>query len=126
MVNKLIELLRNDVQIIRRFMLILVVFLLLVFLRTIDKAQEKSLKQLQGQKSLILQIPELQNQLVSTAQGLSLNGIIFNKDMPVAIINNAIAKEGDLVASNIKVVSIKSDSVVLNDGSKNFELKLQE
>lgn len=126
MVNKLIELLRNDVQIIRRFMLILVVFLLLVFLRTIDNAQEKSLKQLQGQKSLILQIPELQNQLVSSAQGLSLNGIIFNKDMPMAIINNAIAKEGDLVASNTKVVSIKSDSVVLNDGSKNFELKLQE
>jgi len=126
MVNKLIELLRNDVQIIRRFMLILVVFLLLVFLRTIDNAQEKSLKQLQGQKSLILQIPELQNQLVSTAQGLSLNGIIFNKDTPIAIINNAIAKEGDLVASNTTVVSIKSDSVVLNDGSKNFELKLQE
>jgi len=68
----------------------------------------------------------LQNQLVSSAQGISLNGIIFNKDMPVAVINNTIAKEGDLIANNTKIVSIKRDSVILNDGSKDFELKLRE
>ena len=56
-------------------------------------------------------------------KGLVLSGIMWDKGKPLAIINGEIVKIGDNVSGNI-VVDIKQDRVILNDGIKDFELKL--
>ena len=48
---------------------------------------------------------------------------MWDKEKPIAIINGEIIKVGDNVGGNI-VVDIKQDRVILNDGAKDFELKL--
>jgi hypothetical protein len=53
-----------------------------------------------------------------------LNGIVWDKTSPMAIINDEIVKIGDSVGGKI-VVDIKQDRVILNDGSKDFELRLE-
>lgn len=55
--------------------------------------------------------------------GLTLEGIIWDKENPMAIINDNIVKIGDKVSGNT-VVDIKQDKVILNDGTKDFELRL--
>lgn len=61
----------------------------------------------------------------SKSINLKLNGIIWDDKKPVAVINNDIVKSGDKLSNNIVVVEIKKDRVILNDGSKNIELKLE-
>lgn len=56
-------------------------------------------------------------------KGLILDGIIWDKEKPMALINGEIVKIGDSVSANL-VVDIKQDRVILNDGAKDFELKL--
>jgi len=56
---------------------------------------------------------------------LVLNGIIWNKDKPKAMIGDMIVARGDKVGDN-KVVDIKPDRVILNDGINNFELKMEK
>jgi len=55
--------------------------------------------------------------------GPTLDGIMWDKKNPMAIINNNIVKIGDTVSGNT-VVDIKQDKVILNDGSKDIELLL--
>lgn len=55
--------------------------------------------------------------------GLILNGIMWDKEKPAAIINDNIVKIGDKISGNA-VVDIKQDRVILSDGIKDFELKL--
>ncbi len=55
--------------------------------------------------------------------GHTLSGIIWDKENPMAVINDNIVKIGDKIDGNT-VVSIEQDRVVLNDGSKNIELLL--
>jgi len=127
MLNKFAYLLGKDKQVQMTFVLLLAVFCLTVFLKNVNNVQERLLAQLQTQKNLVLRIPELQKQQVfAPLSDISLSGIIFNIEASVAIINNSIVKAGDQVGPNTKVVSIKSDAVVLNDGVKDFELKLPE
>ena len=57
--------------------------------------------------------------------GLTLGGIVWDKENPMAIINDNIVKIGDKVSGNT-VVDIKQDKVILNDGTKDFELKLEQ
>ena len=57
-------------------------------------------------------------------KGLILDGIMWDKEKPIAIINNNIVQIGNNVSGNI-VVDIKQDKVILNDGAKDFELKLE-
>ncbi len=57
-------------------------------------------------------------------KGLILGGIMWDKEKPMAIINEEIVKIGDNVSGNI-VVDIKQGRVILNDGVKDFELKLE-
>ena len=52
-----------------------------------------------------------------------LSGIVWDKDNPTAIINNKIVKIGAEIAGST-VVNIKEDRVILNDGIRNFELKM--
>jgi len=58
-----------------------------------------------------------------SVSGLTLSAIIWDKDNPIAIINEKISKIGDKIGTN-KIVEIKQDRVILNDGTKDFELKL--
>ena len=61
----------------------------------------------------------------STVKELTLNGIIWNKTKPKAMIGNAIVEKGDTIGAN-KVVDIQPDRVILNDGTKNFELRIEK
>lgn len=61
----------------------------------------------------------LQETSFKAFKGLILDGIMWEKEKPLAIINNDIVKIGDNVSGNI-VVDIKQDRVILNDGAKNF------
>jgi len=54
---------------------------------------------------------------------LTINGILWDKKNPLAIINEEIVKVGDKVDGNT-VVGIEQDRVILNDGSKDIELLL--
>lgn len=54
---------------------------------------------------------------------LQLSGIVWDKISPTAIINGRIVDKGDKILGNV-VVEIKQDRIILNDGSRNFELKL--
>ena len=55
---------------------------------------------------------------------LTLNGIIWNPQNPKALINNAVLSKGNKIGINT-IVDIKRNSVILNDGTKNFEIKLR-
>ena len=59
----------------------------------------------------------------TSSSSIQLNGILWDKTNPMAIINESIVKVGDRVGAYI-VVSIKQDSVILNDGNRDFELRL--
>lgn len=62
----------------------------------------------------------------STAfNGLVLGGIMFDKEKPLALINNDVVKIGDNIGGNI-IVDIKQDRVILNNGTSNFELKISK
>lgn len=54
---------------------------------------------------------------------LNLGGILWDKDKPVAIINDNMVGIGDAVGA-YKVVDITQDSVALNDGTEEHTLKL--
>lgn len=54
---------------------------------------------------------------------LTLNGIMWDEERPLAIINDNVVGIGGKVGEN-RVVDIKKDSVILNDGTGNFELRL--
>ena len=54
---------------------------------------------------------------------LTLNGISWDKDHPVAIINGAIRGIGDKVGGK-RIVDIKEDRVILTDGTHDSELRL--
>lgn len=59
----------------------------------------------------------------SSSNTLSLKGILWDVQKPLALINGMTVKIGDKVG-NCVIVSIKQDKVILNDGSKDFELRL--
>ena len=59
-----------------------------------------------------------------TVRGLLLNGIMWDKEKPMAIINDDVAEIGSKINGNT-VVAIKQDRVILYDGASNFELKLE-
>lgn len=56
---------------------------------------------------------------------ITLNGIMWDKVNPKAAVNGAIVRKGDKVENNT-VVDIKPDRVILNNGTENIELKLEQ
>lgn len=58
--------------------------------------------------------------------GIRLTGILWDDKNPQAAINNMIVGVGQKVDAATVVVAITKRSVVLNDGQKNFELRLSE
>ena len=59
------------------------------------------------------------------APGLQLGGIVYDIKDSYALINDEVLHTGDEVSGN-KVIEIKQDRVILNDGIKDFELKLEQ
>ncbi|TAN63063.1 hypothetical protein EPN16_00395 [bacterium] len=57
--------------------------------------------------------------------GLQLGGIISDNEGLYALINDQVVRAGDSVGAN-KVIDIKENKVILNDGGKDIELKLEE
>lgn len=58
-------------------------------------------------------------------EGLNLTGIIYDKESPVAVINDIIVHEGEEI-EGAKVLEIRSDSVVFEKEGKTYTLKLLE
>ncbi|MEA3560717.1 MAG: hypothetical protein U9R31_02995 [Candidatus Omnitrophota bacterium] len=54
---------------------------------------------------------------------LKLNGIMWGRDNPLAIINGKVLKTMDKIGTNT-VIDIKQDRVILSDDNREFELKL--
>lgn len=52
-----------------------------------------------------------------------INGIIWTKNLPIAIINNDIVQQGE-VWRDFKVEKIEKDKVILSRGSIQFEIPL--
>mgnify|MGYP001595937369 CR=1 FL=1 len=69
--------------------------------------------------------PFVTGQTALTKTKLTLNGIIWNKTKPKAVIGDAIVVKGDIIGAD-KVVDIQPDRVILNDGTKDFELKIEK
>ncbi len=59
-----------------------------------------------------------------TARGLSLSGIAWDQEDPTAIIDSRIVRMGDEIGGYV-VTEIRKDTVVLNNGTENLELKLE-
>ncbi len=60
---------------------------------------------------------------LAVSQGPTLDGILWDANKPVAIINGEIAGKGDSVGPYV-VVEVRPESVLLNDGEKDVELYL--
>ena len=62
---------------------------------------------------------------VSHSSVLALGGIVYDEKDSYALINNQLLHIGDEVNGN-RVVDIQQDRVILNDGNKDIELKLEQ
>src|SRR3989338_6885219 len=60
-----------------------------------------------------------------SAASIVLNGIFWDEVNPTAVINNEILQAGQSVNGKV-IMEIQSDKVILNDGSRNIELKMYE
>ncbi len=60
---------------------------------------------------------------LAVSQGPTLDGILWDANNPVAVINGEIAGKGDSVGPYV-VVEVRPESVLLNDGEKDIELRL--
>ncbi len=60
----------------------------------------------------------------SAGSSLVLNGIVGTLGTPKAMIGGEIVGIGDNIGPN-RVVAINADSVIINDGTEDFELKLE-
>lgn len=58
------------------------------------------------------------------AESLILEGIIWNEQVPKAIISGEIVAVGDFVEGS-KIIAIEKDKVILGEGEKQFELNLE-
>ena len=63
--------------------------------------------------------------LESQSPGMQLVGIMYDEKETAALINDRIVHIGDHIEANT-VVAIEKDRVVLNDGTHDFELKLEQ
>jgi len=59
----------------------------------------------------------------SVSNVLNLSGILWDKLMPLAVINNKVVKIGDKVGGSV-LVDIKQDRVILSEGSLTREIRL--
>jgi len=69
--------------------------------------------------------PFIDGQAASAVSELTLNGIIWSKTKPKAMIGDIMVVKGDTIGGN-KVIDIQPKRVILNDGIKDFELKIEK
>lgn len=67
--------------------------------------------------------PFIPGSLIESSDQLILRGIIWDEAGAFAIINDKIVRKGDEIEGR-RVMEIKKDRVIINDGQSNFELKL--
>ena len=60
-----------------------------------------------------------------SASNLDLTGILWDDVDPQAVINQEIFRREDRIDKYV-IIDIRKDRVILNDGEKNFELKLEQ
>jgi hypothetical protein len=61
----------------------------------------------------------------AVSQEFILGGILWDVNKPAAIINGEVVAKGDSVGSYV-VVEVQPDRVILNDGEKDIELRLEK
>ncbi|MBU1853792.1 MAG: hypothetical protein KJ957_07105 [Candidatus Omnitrophica bacterium] len=59
----------------------------------------------------------------ATLEGLILNGIVWDKDTPYAIINNNVVEVGEILGG-VTIIEINQNSVVLEQEEETYTLKL--
>jgi hypothetical protein len=67
----------------------------------------------------------LPGERAASLEDLRLEGILSDKNKFSAIINDRVVTIGEEIEGNT-IVAIKADSVILSDGKKEFELKLNQ
>lgn len=87
------------------------------------KKQEKESNNLELKRDPFNAVPIISIQRSSSSP--HLNGILWDKNSPMAIINNVVVKIGDRVSDKV-VIDIKQNEVILSDGARNIELRLGE
>ncbi|MEI8012612.1 MAG: hypothetical protein WCI27_09095 [Candidatus Omnitrophota bacterium] len=60
-----------------------------------------------------------------SSTGVGLTAILWSDADPLAVVDHKVVKKGDKAGQNT-VVAIKEHSIILNDGVKDFELKLKK
>jgi type II secretory pathway component PulC len=89
---------------------------------------EKKDRDFKGRKKTVYsqwgRSPFLPSEYIKKTTSLVLNGILWDRDNPQAVINGKIVKVGSKIDSK-EVIEIKEDRVILSDGTKIFELKLK-
>lgn len=61
----------------------------------------------------------------AVSQDFILGGILWDVNKPAAIISGEVVAKGDSVGSYV-VVEVQPDRVILNDGEKDIELRLEK
>jgi len=130
MKNKHLYTFSKDRSLQVRAVLIVVAAVLCLGLWQWTKEQDKELLLLQTRKQLVTEIPGLQNKLarLEASDGLLLTGIIFNKERPLAVINDKVLAVGDVIG-NKKLQAIWDNCVTVCDnatGNKCVDLRLEE
>lgn len=94
------------------------------YLETYSSGQKLKQKKRAGYKEwgrdpfVITQTP------ASHSSALALGGIVYDEKDSYVLINDQVLHRGDQVNGN-RVVDIKRDRVILNDGNKDIELRLE-
>ncbi|MBU4305528.1 MAG: hypothetical protein KJ893_07930 [Candidatus Omnitrophica bacterium] len=65
-------------------------------------------------------------ELAKRLQMITVNGVLWDKEMPLLMINNKIYKKGDVTESGLLVSDISADSIVLGYGKLTREISLVE
>jgi hypothetical protein len=83
---------------------------------------EEEARSLKLKRDVFIQAPAVSAEEISPSD-LTLYGIIWDKDNPIAIINEEILKSGDKIGTST-VAKIEENCVVLNDGTRDYKLNL--
>lgn len=92
--------------------------------KNLYNALEEESKSLELKRDPFTAAPITTKETASSSTLIQLNGILWDRTKPMAIINNNVVKIGSKVGTNI-VVDIKKDRVILSDGTRDFEIQLK-
>jgi hypothetical protein len=116
MKNKYLYTFSKDRSLQGRILLLIVAAILCLGFSKWTKEQNRELLVLQSKKQLVAEIPKLQAQVakLEASNGLLLTGIIYNKERPLAVINDKVLAAGDVIG-NKKLRAIWDNCVTVCD-----------